>query len=205
MCGVGVTVEGYPDRLSYAPGETASFACSTDAPTFAAEVARVGGRREIVWERAGIAGTAQPTREHASSRGCGWQQSFELPIARDWSSGYYEVVLRATDLATGRLSEGFAGFAVRPDATPDKSSRLLLVLATNTYNAYNDWGGPSLYTGATRMSFQRPLAAGFLHKPEPHVRYPNVAGIDDPEHEHFRAWADQHGLARWSGSAGWHN
>ena len=44
---------------------------------------------------------------------------------------------------------------------------MLLVLSTATWNAYNDWGGPSLYTGGTRVSFERPLAPGFLVKPEP--------------------------------------
>ncbi len=41
------------------------------------------------------------------------------------------------------------------------------MLSTSTYNAYNDWGGPSLYTGGTHVSFERPLAPGFLAKPEP--------------------------------------
>ena len=82
---------------------------------------------------------------------------------------------------------------------------MLLLLATNTYNAYNDWGGPNLYTGGVRVSFRRPFAPGLLKKPRPEVRYPNVDAVDDPEHERFRTWADLHGLALWSGSAGWHN
>ncbi len=60
-----------------------------------------------------------------------------------------------------------AFFVVRPRA--DRSP-ILLVLSTATYNAYNDWGGPSLYTGGTRVSFERPFARGFLTKPEPAVR-----------------------------------
>ena len=58
-----------------------------------------------------------------------------------------------------------ACFVVRP--RPDDPAPLLLVLATTTWNAYNDWGGPSLYTGGTRVSFERPFAKGFLVKPEP--------------------------------------
>ena len=37
-------------------------------------------------------------------------------------------------------------------------------LATNTWNAYNDVGGPNLYTGAVELSFARPLAPGMLAK-----------------------------------------
>ena len=49
-----------------------------------------------------------------------------------------------------------------------------------------------------------PWRTGFLRKPEPYLRYPNLDDVDDPEHERFRAWADLHGLARWSGSSGWY-
>ena len=199
-------IAGYPDRLSYLPGEEVSFACSTSARQFSAEIARVGGRRQIVWERQGLAGQVHAVPAHAASLGCGWPEAFAVTIPRDWPSGYYEVVLRAADPASGRLAEHLACFAVRPRrGGGERPGRMLLLLATNTYNAYNDWGGPNLYTGGTRVSFRRPFAPGLLSKPRPEVRYPNVDDVDDPEHERFRAWAALHGLTLWSGSAGWHS
>lgn len=200
-------IAGYPHRLSFLPGEEISFACSTSASEFSAEIARVGGRREVVWQRKGLSGRAHEVPQQASSRGCGWPQAFAVRTERDWRSGYYEVVLRAADPASGRLAEHLACFAIRPQrrAAGERAGRMLLFLATNTYNAYNDWGGPNLYTGAARVSFLRPFASGLLSKPQPEVRYPNVDGVDDPEHERFRAWAGLHRLSPWSGSAGWHN
>jgi hypothetical protein len=200
-------IAGYPDRLSYLPGEEVSVACSTNAGEFSAEIARVGGQRQVVWEREGFAGHEHAVPAHASSLGCDWPQAFAVTIPRDWPSGYYEVVLRAADPASGRLAEHLAFFAVRPrpGAAGERPGRMLLLLATNTYNAYNDWGGPNLYTGGTRVSFRRPFAHGLLKKPRPEVRYPNVDDVDDPEHERFRTWAALHNLSRWSGSAGWHN
>lgn len=198
------TIEGYARELSYAAGDTVSLCCSTDAPTFSVEIARVGGSRDIVWSARDLPGAIHGTPAGASEEGCDWPTSVDVTIPAGWRSGYYEVVLRAQDETTGRTAEGLAFFVVRP-ASPPADHAILLVLATNTYNAYNDWGGPSLYTGAVKASFQRPMAAGFLRKPEPQVRYPNVDDIDDPEHEHFRSWADLHGLARWSASSGWHN
>lgn len=195
-------VEGYPDRLSYAPGDTVAVHCSSREAHFSAEVARVGAERSVLWREERIAGSWQPLRAADSASGCDWPPSFRLQLPDDARSGYYEIVFRAVEPETGRLSEGVSFFVVRPRAG---RNAILLLLSSNTYNAYNDWGGPSLYTGATHVSFRRPLAPGFLRKPEPHVRYPNVADLDDPEHEHFRAWADRHRLARWSGSAGWHN
>ena len=43
----------------------------------------------------------------------------------------------------------------------------LLVAATGTWTAYNDWGGPSYYTGGHVSSLERPLPKGFLAKPDP--------------------------------------
>ena len=45
-------------------------------------------------------------------------------------------------------------------------ARALLVLDTNTWNAYNTWGGKSLYTGGSQVSFDRPFARGMLCRPE---------------------------------------
>ena len=72
--------------------------------------------------------------------GCDWPQAFGVKISPDWPSGYYEVVLRAAEPASGRLTEHLACFAVRPGrrAINERADRMLLVLTTNTYNAYND-------------------------------------------------------------------
>ena len=53
-------------------------------------------------------------------------------------------------------------------SAPGRGARAsaLLVLATNTYNAYNSWGGRSLYTGGQRVSFRRPFGRGMIVRPE---------------------------------------
>ena len=43
---------------------------------------------------------------------------------------------------------------------------MLYVLPTNTWNAYNTWGGQSLYTGGSVVSFHRPFARGMLCRPD---------------------------------------
>ena len=78
-------------------------------------------------------------------------------------SGFYAVTLTAGD------ERADAFLVVRP-ALGGPRAPLILVLSTTTWNAYNDWGGPSLYTGGTQVSFERPLARGFLDKPEPKRR-----------------------------------
>src|SRR3954447_9211248 len=156
-------IEAYPTALSVEAGTPVEMCCSATVGTVAVEVARVGGERRIVWTRAAVATQRQPVPPDASSNGCGWEVTFQVDTGRDWASGYYEVVLRGRDVVTGLLTESYAFFVVRPSGAPERrGDRLLLVLATNTYNAYNDWGGLNLYDGGVRASFQRPWAPGLL-------------------------------------------
>src|SRR3954471_11235690 len=157
----GVTIDGYADQLSYAVGDTVGICCSTNARQYSVEVARVGGTREIVWSDTSVTGVSHPVPAKAAQEGCGWPAAVRFVIAPEWRSGYYEVILRAVDESTGRSTESLAFFVVRHSGQPFARAAMLLVLSTNTYNAYNDWGGPSLYTGATHVSFQRPMAPGF--------------------------------------------
>lgn len=146
----------------------------------------------MVWRADAVAGGEHPVPTSASADGCDWPASLAVPTNDDWRSGHYSVRLTSGD------EEAHAFFAVRP--TTDRAP-ILLVLSTSTANAYNDWGGPSLYTGGTRVSFERPLAHGFLAKPEPAVR--KAQSVPDREALGYFRWAEEHGLSPWSGGAGW--
>ena len=167
-------VEGYTAELSYCAGDTVDFCVSTSAPTFALSIARIGAVCETVFEAEGIDGVALDVPENAASHGCSWPASYSLTVPPAWRSGYYEAALYVEDDAGAdwthrgrRTATSVMGFVVRA-ARP--TSRILLQLATNTYNAYNNWGGHCLYGGfgqqeaqGTRVSFERPMA-GLFHK-----------------------------------------
>jgi hypothetical protein len=173
------------------PGDDVDLHVSSSGP-FGVEVTREGGVREILWRADAVPGTEHPVPATASADGCGWPATLSIPVAEGWRSGFHSVRLTTGD------EEAHAFFAVRPAATP---APILLVLSTSTANAYNDWGGPSLYTGGTRVSFERPLARGFLAKPEPAAR--KAQAIPDREALGYFAWAAEHDLSPWSGGAGW--
>jgi hypothetical protein len=84
-----------------------------------------------------------------------------------------------------------------------------MVLGTNTYNAYNKWGGACLYTGSPRVSFQRPLERGFIWKPtDPDGfdgRLLNLTDEPDPDHRRLQAYLADNKVAMWSASGGWFN
>ncbi|MEZ5218208.1 MAG: DUF6605 domain-containing protein [Ilumatobacteraceae bacterium] len=116
--------------------------------------------RALVWSSTGHQGSVPDLHADADSHGCRWPESFRIPIGANWRSGFHHVRLRARrppdDVAD-------ACFVVRP-GLPERAGAIL-VLATNTYNAYNTWGGKSLYTGGHRVSFRRPFARGTIDRP----------------------------------------
>jgi hypothetical protein len=186
-------IEAYPDQLSYEPGDEVAFHVSTTAARYSVEIARVGAKRELVWKKDDIGGAKHDTPENASTDGCGWPVSLKIRVPDEWKSGYYSVTVKG---ANGKQGEAF--FVVR-SAEPGKQARILLQLTTNTYNAYNNWGGPCLYESGplplqgARVSFQRPMARGFLTKPEgKHSNWAPYAGWHNWERA-FVAWAEQAG------------
>jgi hypothetical protein len=183
-----LTIEGYTGQVSYQPGQELTLHVSTTAANFAIEIARLGAERQVVLEQAGIAGQSHTIPENASSHGCGWPTAWKVNIPAEWRSGYYQVTLRARDGGGKythrgtRTAESSCFFIVR-SAEPGKSSRVLLQLSTNTYNAYNNWGGFSLYAynglagvQGHRVSFHRPPSSQFGNWEQPFVAWAEGAG-----------------------------
>jgi hypothetical protein len=183
-------IEGYAGRPSYSPSQEAELHVSTTASRFAVEIRRVGASNELVWTRKDLPGQEYPVPEDASSQGCRWPVAVKVPISPSWRSGYYTATLRAEDNGGvfthrgRRTAESDLYFVVRP-AQPGSSSKILLQLASNTYNAYNNWGSFSLYAyngrggnQGHRVSFHRPGGSQFFNWEHP-----------------FVAWAERNGYA----------
>ena len=182
-------VEGYSGRVSHSPGEELALHVSTSAREFSVEIVRLGAKAETVWTSAAVRGQEHPVPGDASSHGCHWPESLRLPIPAAWRSGYYQVRFRVRDnggtfLHRGpRTAEGSCFFVLRP-TEPGKDSRILLQLSTHTYNAYNNWGGFSLYAyngrggnQGHRVSYERPPAPQFANWEQPFVEWAERNGI----------------------------
>jgi hypothetical protein len=185
---VALFIEGYAGRRSVAQGEEIDVHVSTTAAKFDIEVARLGLDREVVWSRTGVPGAEHPVPEDASAMGCRWPESLRVPVGKEWKSGYYEIVLRAADSGGkwthrgARSAQGGAWFIVREDK-PGSTSKILLQLCTNTYNAYNNWGGFSVYAYNSlsgnqghRVSFERPGPSQFSRWELPFVQWAEASG-----------------------------
>lgn len=199
-------VEAYCGRSSYVAGEEVELHVWCATGHFDVTVRRWGadGPDEEVWSARALVGAAHHTPDDADASGCNWPVSARIPVAASWRSGVYLVELHAHG-ATHERAHGHAMFVVRA-ARP--SATMLLVLATNTYNAYNNWGGRSLYTGGHRVSFQRPFGRGMLVRPDAgHVdrKSPPVAPGAEPDvdGEAYQQFRFEHGYPGYMGSAGW--
>jgi hypothetical protein len=197
-------IEGYCRQLSYAAGETVGLCVSSEASQFDVTVSRWGAARDIVWTATGLPGAVQVTPADADASGCGWSANVEIEVDTDWRSGFYLIELDARGVEPRRRT-GYACFVVR--ASTERSSALF-VLATNTWNAYNDWGGRSLYTGGHQVSFRRPFGRGMLTRPETErddrKSRPRRSGEQpDIDGDAYQAYRFEHGYPGYMGSAGW--
>jgi len=199
-------VEGYCGRLSYRPGERVDLHVSTRRQRYDVLVERWGGTRQPVWSADDVAGSFLPPPPDADAGGCGWPTAVEIPTDSEWRSGFYLDTLRAHGAPAGR-DVAHAGFVIRPPAG-GPTAQALCVLATNTWNAYNTWGGRSLYTGGRQVSFARPFGRGMLCRPEVDrddrkARPVRWGEEPDADGEIFQRYRTERSYPSAIGSAGW--
>jgi hypothetical protein len=163
-------IGGFLSQASAAPGDALSLHVSSAVP-FDVEWYRLGwyqgrGARRLRVDRGlpanhGARRKVDPVTGMAEAD---WMPVLRLSIPAEWPSGEYAVVLRP------RLgAASYVPFVVRPGGGAVAS--VLVVSAAATWQAYNDWGGASLYHGSTanaptithgrravRVSFDRPYA-----------------------------------------------
>lgn len=171
-------VMGYAGQLSVVAGEAVSFHLSSSESVVGVEIARVGATTEKVYGTKNVECSAQPIPDRASSHGCDWPVTFELAIPATWKSGYYV----ATVTTENQAATASIPFVVR-SPRPGNDTRILLQLATNTYNAYTNWGGHSLYSyhdrdglQGHRVSFDRPLSSLYSRWELPFVKWAESNG-----------------------------
>ncbi len=195
------TVTGYCWPQSVEPGQTVALHLSSSGGRpVRVEVARCGWKREVVLRDEAVPADDHPTPLDAAQVGCDWPVARTITTEAGWRSGYYEVVLEIE--VDGKVRQDHAFFVLRP-AIGAPTAPILLALATDTWHAYNDFGGRNLYTGGTRVSLQRPMSRGYLHKPPGHGRRVTLTQRDDPTMNAHVGYLRLNHLSPWAGSAGW--
>ncbi len=211
----------YTDRFSYEPGQTVDLHVSTTADTWHMEIGRDGSTYEPVMTLDAQRGIHHDTPPDCSVQGCGWPVSHTFTVPEDWQPGMYLITLTA--FSGSETIEEHHMFFVRRQISTDKAgtdnidldrARILLVCATGTWVAYNDWGGSNAYQGITGengdefspvLSTQRPWTRGFCKLPPGAPRtVPDTPGNpEDMVRYPYMEWAYAYGYSKKYASAGW--
>ncbi|MFN6572064.1 DUF4082 domain-containing protein [Dendronalium sp. ChiSLP03b] len=166
ISGIGdSTIQGFATDISINRGETISFKIKTNATNYRLDIYRMGyyggnGARKVATvQRSLTQAQNQPSCLSNATTGlidCGnWAVSASWSVPTDATSGIYFAKVVRSD--TGGASH--IVFIVRDDAS---TSDLLFQTSDTTWQAYNDYGGNSLYTGspagrAYKVSYNRPF------------------------------------------------
>ncbi|MDP9224201.1 MAG: hypothetical protein M3P18_10160 [Actinomycetota bacterium] len=167
-------VQGYASEVSAMPGQIIHLHVSLNpGAAYRIQVYRLGwyggsGARLIVClpdckkSKQGVerpTPTADPATGKIDAR---WPVTDQLRTRRDWVSGYYIAKLIVTS-GPRQGKSNYVPFILRAPAR--HASPILVQASVNTWEAYNNWGGKSLYAynsignAATKVSFNRPLGS----------------------------------------------
>ncbi len=165
-------IEGYASLTSVNRGGQISLYVKSNDANYTIDIFRMGwyglagGRRVMnTITRARTTQASCPTNATTGMTECNWTSPYVLTVPgsssdpTNWASGVY--LAKLTGTTSGKQS--YIIFVVRDDARP---SQYLMAIDFTTYQAYNNWGGKSLYdynssgTRASKVSYNRPFAPG---------------------------------------------
>jgi hypothetical protein len=155
-------IAAYTTRISAPSGTRVGLKVSTTASHYRVSAYRIGwypgGTGLLVWRSAFLRGQhqADPVLRPAETRTvvAPWRTSLTLDTT-GWTPGFYVIKLR-----TGTGWESLVPYVV---SSPDAEGTVALVAPVTTWQAYNQWGGYSLYAGPSgdrrswAVSFDRPF------------------------------------------------
>ena len=144
----------YPDRVSVAPGDELAIHASAPPGLYHLKVSRVGSTNELKSTFEDIAIDQGEIPANVESCGCNWPVVLRFTIPADWKTGYYDLYLAGAD---GEGTHHF--FNLKPGPGKPRA-RAAIVLATNTYQAYNYWGGANSYAHVEKLMRGEVDAAG---------------------------------------------
>ncbi len=173
--GYSTAIEGYASAASVAHGDTLTFFVDTEATVFDLTIYRAGhyggaGARQMI-RQTHIPGGTQPKCPEDPATGLiscsNWRPSYTMTIPPDWTTGVY-----MARFETEAAAYNFTTFVVRNDSGTED---LLVQIPVTTYQAYNNYGGKSVYDSssgacvvsesgsprAVAVTFDRPYANTF--------------------------------------------
>lgn len=179
-------LEGYSDKWSYYPGDSVSvYVSSSQGGEVSANVFSVV-KSDTILKNLTFTAAFQALPDRPSISGANWQVSCRFQVPDSCETGWYALQLK-------KGSQVYhTSLFIKPRLA---RKRIAYLFSTNTWNAYNYWGGQSLYTRnySAVISFSRPqlLADPFLNP-----------SIENLSYAYQSATKDRY-LANWLGESGY--
>lgn len=136
-------IEGYSDKISYYNGDKVELKIHCRESLYSLDVSRYGQTREPLISEKNLPGRKQDYTPDSSENGLNWETTYSFPIPDSWRNGLYSA--KVSD-SSGNTS--YITFIVKGDSKNLKGS-IAILASTNTWEAYNDWGGLSFYSKAS--------------------------------------------------------
>ncbi|MEM7656708.1 MAG: N,N-dimethylformamidase beta subunit family domain-containing protein [Bacteroidota bacterium] len=153
-------LEFHTDRYDYQVGDTVKvFFSSGRSDSITLSLHRVDSSQTLVQQSTHL-GLTQRIPSRSAVSGTTWDDFAAMPISPAVGPGWYTLAID-----NGKEAKRQSVF-VQP--TPGRVQRkVALIFSTNTWNAYNDWGGQSLYSAnyTSLVSFLRPQPASDPYLP----------------------------------------
>lgn len=181
--------EAYASATSVKQGDSIDFHVWADnnLTDFKVEFIRKGFPDVIMDLTASGTANLSNTNSEPWENGCGWDIGYTLSVPEDWDSGAYIALFNTVNTTTEVL------FIVKQLNSGSKS-KILLQSSINTAQAYNNWGGKSLYDynsygppsvintniiRSFKVSFNRPMKVYDFYKWEyPFIQWLEREGFD---------------------------
>ena len=188
-------ISGYGSKISVNHGDSIDFYVTTTSASFTIDIFRTGWYQGIGARKLASLGSfpgvhqAIPAPDPVTGIiACNWTKATTLSIPSTWVTGVYLAKLTASN-----GNQSFIFFVVRNDGGNED---VLFQTSVTTYQAYNAWGGVSLYDNvtnksvykyahATKVSFDRPFdpndgngAGQYFYTEYPFVRWAESQGYN---------------------------
>ncbi len=176
------SIEGFADHVSAQAGDVVTLYVNTVAPTFHVDVIRMGWYQglggRIVWRSEEVRGVAQPEPTVAPTVHtveCPWTPSLRFEVQADWLPGAYLLKL----VGAGGQQQ-YVPLCIRDDRS---TAAIVVQHSVTTWQAYNRWGGFSLYSGNPGRQLS------FVHAPGPTSTFAERARIVSFDRPYDWDWA----------------
>ncbi len=132
------SIEGYSDKYYYLPGEKILFFLYSEYERNSLLLRRMKAPYEFedILSKE-FSKVVQVRKSNASEHGCGWEKTLEITLEPETKPGYYQALLKS--------EEGNIEYPIYFIVGSRKKADILIIAPVSTWNAYNPYGGKSLY------------------------------------------------------------